>query len=217
MHFKSGELGATIADSDVPLQTKRLHPIIYGWQGHTAKSDEHSEKICSHPSPATDTSGPQEGQAPPKSVGTRDNVVEHRSETSASDVLFARPKKKIAPTLVTSLPAAESRHPAADTKLATKTLPESPRSPISSADDLQNERKKRRIAPTLVSGDATTACVQSADADRTRALPSLIDESAGIRDDALRNSGTLAEPTPGGGQERAPKKKRLTPTLVSAL
>ncbi|CAN0329947.1 unnamed protein product [Ectocarpus sp. 6 AP-2014] len=186
IHFEPGELGDTLPCSDVPLQTRRLHPVIYDWQTEVTPTEEVAGRVL-RPSP------------PPSGVVRVERPTQAGGETSTGKALGLAPapsplpvatkqKKKIVPTLVTPLPAADRAQPVA----SSTAVPPSPTTP-------STERKKRRITPTL--------CV-----------PGMNEDASG--DDGLV-SGTQS-PLPASAKHVAvgnetPKKKRLAPTLVSAL
>lgn len=186
MHFEPGELGDTLPCSDVPLQTRRLHPVIYDWQTEVTPTEEVAGRVL-RPSP------------PPSGVVRVETPAQAGGEVSTGKALGLAPapsplpvvtkqKKKIVPTLVTPMPAADRAQPVA----SSTAVPPSPTTP-------STERKKRRITPTL--------CV-----------PGTNEDTSG--DDALV-SGTQS-PLPASAKHVAvgnetPKKKRLAPTLVSAL
>lgn len=220
IHFKEGELGSFIPKSDVPLQTKRLHPVIYGWQPEAAGTDDISGRIPTLSPPATGSCVLRECHASTQQgVDGGNGVVlgEASAKTPSPGIVATKAKKKIVPTLVTSLPVAVSKHdPKVNngqvTRLLTGILPR----PTPSVDELQSERKKRRIAPTLVHSDLVTARVQSADGVVTvvNEVPS-ISSTAG--DSASRIPQAFAKSPSESSQDQNPKKKRLAPTLVSAL
>ncbi|CAN0182978.1 unnamed protein product, partial [Ectocarpus sp. 12 AP-2014] len=186
IHFEPGELGDTLPCSDVPLQTRRLHPVIYDWQTEATPTEEVAGRVL-RPSPL------------PSGLVCVETPTQAGGEVSTGKALGLAPapiplpvatkqKNKIVPTLVTPLPAADHAQPVA----SSTAVPPSPITPLT-------ERKKRRITPTL--------CVPGAKEDATG-------------EDGLV-SGTRS-PLPSSARNVAvgnetPKKKRLAPTLVSAL
>lgn len=194
IHFESGELGDTVPASDVPLQTRRLHPVIYDWHPEKSEVEAATERIAKSDAPSTgrerETPSPREGVDGGSSPGKKDLGAE---ETSARDphAVAVRPKKKIAPTFVTSLPAPDR----ADPGDPSPAVPPSPASP--------SERKKRRITPTLVHLEGANANGDFCVSTETQVGP-----PSATAPDAQ---------APGSGQDCIPRKKRLAPTLVAPL
>lgn len=143
-HFRPGELGVTIPEASVPLQTRRLHPVIYGWRPETPSSIPPSvEVVHTHAAREASTLGTA---ATGTSLGQRDATAPNPEATSS------KPKKKIVPTLLSPVPTASVPlgHPA---KVDVISAPHSsvavpPVPPCT--DGAHGDRKKRRIAPTLV-------------------------------------------------------------------
>lgn len=223
LHFKRGELGVPIPHSDVPLQTRRLHPIIYDWQPEVTRPAESPGKTPG-PSLASfgEISAREERQAPTSHNNEGSNGVapgETSGKVHDPDVVATKPKKKIVPTLVTRLPsAAWAQHPQQDVTGPTHLSAAVSASPACSADDSQSERKKRRIAPTLVRSDGMAASPPSVDAALASGAQPVLDANTSTGDGARQGPRSTATPASGNApQDRAPKKKRLAPTLVSAL
>lgn len=186
IHFEPGELGNTLPCSDVPLQTRRLHPVIYDWHTEVTPTEEVEGKML-RPSP------------PPGGVVCVETPTQDGGEVSTGKApglapaptplpVATKQKKKIVPTLVTPLPAADDAQPVA----SSTAVPPSPTTPSA-------ERKKRRITPTL--------CMPGTNED--------------VNGEDGRVSGTRS-PLPASDKHVAVgnetlKKKRLAPTLVSAL
>lgn len=198
-HFKPGELGETIPEAGVPLQTRRLHPVIYGWRPEAGSENVRGTMPPSAPpAESVQTNAARELSTPrmPASgtkLGSGDAVAPSPGAT------FSKPKKKIAPTLLSPMPAAPVRqHAKPDSSSSPQPSIAVPPTP-SYAGGVQGDRKKRRIVPTLIhDGTAETA------------TPS---------DDGLA-PGSIGSAAPGrstGQDDKASKKKRLAPTLVSAL
>lgn len=222
IHFKRGELGITIPESDVPSQTRRLHPVIYGWQPEAAGVDELPGRTPrSIPPSVSDVCAQGERQAPTRHGDEDTNRVvpiEAQATGPGDGEVATKPTKKIVPTLVTFLPTtASGQHSQVDVGPVTQPSIAVPPSPTPSVDDLQSERKKRRIAPTLVHGDVATAHVRDADADAVSGAADVCNASSPIGDGASPSAQSVVKPASANGQDRTPKKKRLAPTLVSAL
>lgn len=203
IHFEQGELGVTIPESEVPWQTRRLHPVIYGWQQKTAHMGE-AAGITPRPSPP---SAAGECQASTSRLGAEGVSA---GEPLASIPHTVATKPKIVPTLVSG------HHPqvVAGPVAPSMAVPPSPTPP-------STERKKRRITPTLLhnSGiDANPAWGASGSED-AHVVPGTqgVSSSSTVEDDASQNRLPAAETVSGSGQDRTPKKKRLAPTLVSTL
>ena len=131
--------------------------------------------------------------------------------------VVAKAKKKIVPTLINSSPAAASGHPEVDIGQVMPPSTSVAPSPTPSTDGVVGERKKRRITPTLVHGNVDTVQTQCADRG---AYPSARDEMPDTHmtgDGAPPDPRSVTKHASGNGQDRTPKKKRLAPTLVSAL
>lgn len=221
MHFTRGELGVVIPESAVPLQTKRLHPVIYGLPGESLLVNDPQCRIPRPSLPSiADLNGPAECHgSKPRKGEVADGIVPAEAQGQASNphVLVAKPKKKIVPTLVDFLPAAASeRHP--EVGVGQIILPPTsvPPSPTSSG-VVVGERKKRRITPTLVHSSVDTAHTQDADGDVDPSARNEMPDTRMAGNGAPRDPRCVTKHAPGTGQDRTPKKKRLAPTLVSAL
>lgn len=191
IHFQPGELGVPIPESEVPSQTRRLHPVIYHWQPETT----HIEEACRSPEPI-----PVANECLPPTP--RD-----RGGEPIPLMVASKQKRKIVPTLVTP-----GLRPQGDVgpALPSTAVPPSPNPPSA-------ERKKRRITPTLVDSNGVDATAEGTNGRED------IFVAPGTQD---ISSSSPAEEAPlhlppaassGTGQDRTPKKKRLAPTLVSAL
>lgn len=223
LHFKRGELGVPIPHSDVPLQTRRLHPIIYDWQPEVTHPTELPGKTQG-PSLLTSSEIPaQEERQAPTSHNNEVTKGMAPGETSDKvhdpDAVASKPKKKIVPTLLTRLPSASwSQHPQQDVKAPTHLSTAVPAGPACSADDPQSERKKRRIAPTLVRSEVMGVNPQSVDAGVVSDAQAVLNTNSSTGDDARPSPRSTTTPaSENAPQDRNPKKKRLAPTLVSAL
>lgn len=219
IHFKQGELGVPILESDVPLQTRRLHPVIYGWQPESTQPDELPVSIPPSSPFAGNIYGQPEhqGSMPRADEDVRTAVPEGAQATVPNPgVVPVKPKKKIAPTLIAPFPSSASVAAEQPPPLVNAATPPSSTPPV---DDPPGERKKRRIAPTLVHTDGVATNVQ---ATRKGVVSTGTDDvsrkSSPIVDGASKCPPSTTTPEPGSGQQdRTPKKKRLAPTLVSAL
>lgn len=222
IHFTREELGAVIPESDVPLQTKRLHPVIYGSPEEALRVNDSKCRIPKPSLPSVaDVRGPAEchGSTPGKGE-VADGIVpaEALGQASNPHVLVAKPKKKIVPTLIKSLPAAASgRHPEVDIGQVTLPSTSVPPSPTPATDGVVGEKKKRRITPTLVQSNVDTAHAQGADGDVDPSARDEMSDTHMAGDGAPRDPPSVTKHASGKGQDRTPKKKRLAPTLVSAL
>lgn len=203
IHFEHGELGSIIPESDVPSQTRRLHPVIYGWRQETAHGAKAASRIptaagripTAAPRPISD-----ECQAStPRDKGD-DSIRARESGEPGPDTMAAKPKKKIAPTLVTP----GHRSPVDVESVPSAAVPPSPTLPSA-------ERKKRRITPTLVHG--------TNDTEDGRAMPGTrgVSSNPAVGEEAPQNTLSAVPHASGSGLDQTPKRKRLTPTLVSAL
>lgn len=197
MHFADGELGALIPESEASSHPKRSQP-----SGRTTTD--------SHAFEEADERG--KGDTPVQSVSEEDNGASLAAFQPAAQGpnVAVRPKKKIAPTLVKTLPnAGEAGGDAFD---ATNQPP----TPVTGKDTIDwasspqrcsgdQSEKRRRITPILVcSGLVSNMQVQDEDeVPGTAEGMSELSPSIGARNNAQ--------------PERNPKKKRLTPTLVSSL
>lgn len=203
IHFERGELGVTIPDSDVPWQTQRLHPVIYGWRQKTAHMGE-AAGVTPRPSPP---SAAGECEAPTSGKG--DGGV-NTTEPLAPIPHTMAAKTKIVPTLVSGRNAQVETKPVAPST----GVPPSPNPPPSS------EKKKRRITPTLLhnGGIDTNPAWGASGSEDSHALPGTqrVRSSSTVEDDPSRNPSSAAKKVSGSGQDRA-QKKRLAPTLVSSL
>lgn len=218
-HFKQGELGSIIPDRSVPFQTRRLHPVIYKWRQDTTENDESSPAENMSVTPIAGAQG-LDGRKASEEHGIPElRILESTRERGNAvdrDASSSKPKKKIVPTLLSSLPATslERNHEMGEYSTSTSNLPAVAftRSP-SRSDNSQADRKKRRITPTLVydatpsssDGAVSTDCVD----DDLRATPSGGDE--------LATSVSRATIPATEQIVRTSKKKRLTPTLVSSV
>lgn len=221
LHFTRGELGVVIPESDVPLQTKRLHPVIYGSPEEALGVNDSQCRIPTPSLPSVaDVPGLAEGHGatPGKSeVGGGIFPGEEQAKASNPNTAVAKAKKKIVPTLINSLPTASGRHPEVDIGKVVGSSNAVAPSPTPSTDSVVGERKKRRITPTLVHSNVDTVQAQSAD---DGVDPSARDEMPDTHitgDGAPPNPRSVTKHASGNGQDRTPKKKRLAPTLVSAL
>lgn len=195
IHFEQGELGLIIPESDVPSQTRRLHPVIYGWQQDTAHADEASGRI---PKAAPRQISDEPQASTPREKGD-DSARSGDFGEPGPDTMAAKPKKKIVPTLVTP-----GRRPQVDVEpVASAAVPPCPT--IASS-----ERKKRRITPTLVHGANT-------EDGRTMVGTQGVSSIPAVGEEAPQNTLSAATQASGRGLDQTPKKKRLAPTLVSAL
>lgn len=196
IHFEQEELGSMIPESDVPSQTRRLHPVIYGWT-------DHAEEAASRIPTASPRSISDECQAStPREKGDDPARTQESGEPAGPDTMAAKPKKKIVPTLVTpGHPAQGDVGPVPST-----AVPPSPTLPSA-------ERKKRRITPTLVHGASGT--------EDGRAMPAGtqgdVSSTPTVGEEAPHNTLSAATHASGSGLDQTSKKKRLAPTLVSAL
>lgn len=195
IHFESGELGDTIPASDVPLQTRRLHPVIYNWQPETAQVEAAAETTTKLDPRST---GHERETLPrERDDGSSTPRKEDRGMKEAPNLardpraVAIKPKKKIVPTFVTALPAPDH----ADLGDPSPAVPPSPATP--------SEKKKRRITPTLVLSEV---------ADKTG-------DGRVLKGTQVESTGTTAPAAQvlGNGQDRTPRKKRLAPTLVAPL
>lgn len=198
IHFHPGELGVIIPESDVPSQTRRLHPIIYNWQPEVT----HGEEACrvSKPVPVAD-------ECQPPTLREKGNETVSTGNASGPLTMATKQKRKIVPTLVTP-----GLRPQVDVETAppSTAVPPSPNPPSA-------ERKKHRITPTLVdsNGVGTTAQGVNGREDISLAPGTQDVSSSSPVEEVLRHLPPAA--SSGTGQDRTPKKKRLAPTLVSAL
>ncbi|CAM9862137.1 unnamed protein product [Scytosiphon promiscuus] len=198
IHFDSGELGDTIPAADVPLQTRRLHPVIYDWQPKTTLVEVATKTTAKLDLPSTDSA--HEASSARKSnggstLGKEDRGMEEPPNTARDPHAVAiRLKKKIAPTFVTALPALDRAKPG-DPLPAVAPSPATP-----------SERKKRRITPTLVVLEGAN---ESGDARVSTG-------TTGIQVKSTSATAPAAQ-QPGNGQGSTPRKKRLAPTLVAPL
>lgn len=195
IHFAQGELGITIPESEVPQQTRRLHPVIYNWQPEISH-----EAACRLPKPLQVDESPTPREKGGETVGTGD--------APSAPMIATKLKKKIVPTLVTS-----GLRPPVDVELVrpSTAVPPSPNPPSA-------ERKKRRITPILVDSNRVDANAYGADErEENRGVPGTQDVSSSspVEEDAPQPLPSATSSST--GQDRTPKKKRLAPTLVSAL
>lgn len=191
----------------MPSQSKRRHPTIH--------LDELSGRKTTGSPTVEDADERGSGDAPVQSACEEDNgtsLAAAQPTAQGLNVTF-RPKKKIAPTLVKTLPnAGEAGVDAFDatkqpptTATGNKTFDWAPSSPSRSTGD-QSE-KRRRITPTLVCSDLMSCNMQVVQDE---------DEVAGTGEGVSKlsfSTGARNNAQP----ERNPRKKRLTPTLVSSL
>lgn len=195
IHFEQGELGLMIPESDVPAQTRRLHPVIYGWQ-QTSHADEVAGKMPTAARPVSD----EFQKSTPREKGNR-SISTGESGGPGPHKMAAKPKKKIVPTLVT--PGHRSQG-AVEAFPSTAVLP-SPTLPPA-------ERKKRRITPTLVHGANGVEVGREMPGKQGGAS-----STPSVEEDAPQNTLPAAAHSSETGLDQTPKKKRLAPTLVSAL
>lgn len=209
-----------IPESDVPSQTRRLHPVIYGWQ-QTAHAEEGAGRTLREaPRPTSDecqtvqadealgrtpTEAPRptsnECQASP-SRKKGDNSAIKPGEPGA-DAMPAKPKKKIVPTLVS--PGHRAQGDVAP--VPSTAVPPSPTLPSA-------ERKKRRITPTLV--HAANVAEDGRTMPGTEGSVSSRPTPA-VGEEAPLNALSATTDASGSGLDQTPKKRRMAPTLVSAL
>lgn len=210
-HFKPGELGSIIPDESVPLQTRRLHPVIYGLEISSTTGDEPSNSGQQNESSAVVGAHAEEsGFDPPSDMKAKDGLGSMPPIGLGREAPPARPKKKITPTFVTPLSGrASSSSPKPDTGLTTcigtAIVHDSP----STTESLQSDRRKRRITPTLI---RDTQQVKVVDAESVSGRLGEPLESAPLRLDGKESSTNREDQT-----LRASKKKRVAPTLVSGL
>lgn len=192
IHFEQEELGLVIPDSDVPSQTRRLHPVIYGWTAHAEKAAGRIPTEALRPiSDECQASTPQEKGD--------DSTRTAASGEPAPDTLAAKPKKKIVPTWVAPAHSAQGNvEPVPST-----AVPPSPTLPSA-------ERKKRRITPTLVHGASGTE-------DGRATLGTQGRVSSTPAEEAPQKTVSAATHVSGSGLDQTTRKKRLAPTLVSPL
>lgn len=222
LHFTRGELGVILPESDVPLQTKRLHPVIYGSPEEALGMNDSRCRIPTSSLPSVaDAPGLAEchGSIPGKSeVGGGIFLGEALAKTSNPNVVVAKAKKKIVPTLINSLPAAASGgHPEVDIGKVVFSSNSVAPSPTPSTDSVVGERKKRRITPTLVHSNVDTVQAQRADGGVDPSARDEMPDTHITGDGAPPDPQSVTKHASGNGQDRTPKKKRLAPTLVSAL
>lgn len=225
IHFTRGELGVIIPESDVPLQTKRLHPVIYGSPEEALRVNDPQCRIPTPSLPSVaDAPGPAEchGSTSGKSeVGGGIIPGEAQAKASNPHAAVAKAKKKIVPTLINSLPAAASgRHPEAgigQVMLPSTSIAPSPTPSTASTDSVVGERKKRRITPTLVHSNVDTVQTKCADGGVDPSARDEMPDTQMTGDGAPPDPRSVTKHASGNGQDRTPKKKRLAPTLVSAL
>lgn len=194
IHFEQEELGLMIPESDVPSQTRRLHPVIYDWTAHAEEAA--GKNPTATPRPVSD-----DCQASKLQEKGDDSIRTQESGEPGTHTMAAKSKKKIVPTLVTP------GHPVqGDVGLIPSTpVPPSPTLPSA-------ERKKRRITPTLVHGTSGT--------EDGRAMPDThggVASTSAVGEEAPRNTSSAVTHASGSGLDQTSKKKRLAPTLVSAL
>lgn len=201
IHFEQEELGVTISESDVPWQTQRLHPVVYGWRQKTAHMGEVAA-VTSRPSPPSDAG--ECHALPRKGDG---GVTTAEPLAPIPHTMAAKPK--IGPTLVSGRNGEVETGPVGPST----GVPPSPKPPSS-------EKKKRRITPTLLhnGGIDTNPAWGASGSEDNHALPGTkrVSSSSTVEDDDLRNTLPAAKKVSGSGQDRA-QKKRLAPTLVSSL
>lgn len=216
-HFKPGELGIIIPNVDVPLQTQRLHPVIYGWRPEMDGKHVSAVPSSSPRSPDTETAR-QSCETPTPMKPRVSNLPEHEQPiTRRPDAASSKPKKKIMPTLLTPLV-----HGA---KLDMTSFTAAAASGVVIAQTykgvVQGDRKKRRIAPTLVRNDVIDVEMPCDDAEVSSAGRVELEQCGSISplgNGLIPSSTCTGAPPAGIGQDdRLPKRKRLTPTLVSAL
>lgn len=210
-HFKSGELGSIIPDESVPLQTRRLHPVIYGLEiGPTTGDEPSNSGQQNESSSAVGANAEERGVDPPPDVKETDDLGSILPIGPGREASSTRPKKKITPTFVTPLSGrSSSSSPKPDTGptscISTAIVRDSP----STTESLQSDRKKRRITPTLIHDTQQAKVVDAESVSRRPGEPL---ESAPLCIDAKESSTSREDQT-----LRASKKKRVAPTLVSGL
>lgn len=206
IHFEQGELGVTIPESDVPWQTRRLHPVIYGWQHKTYHTGE-AAGVTTRPSSSSAAAGECQGSMSRKGAG---GVSSAEPLAPIPHTIAVKPKK-IVPTLVCGRHAQVEAGPVSPST----AIPPSPNPPPSS------EKKKRRITPTLLpnSGIDTNPAWGANGSQDSSAVPGIQGgpSSSTVEDDASQNPWSAAKNTARSGQDRTAKKKRVAPTLVSTL
>ena len=184
-----------IPESDVPSQTRRLHPVIYGWTSH---AEEAAGRI---PTSVPTRSISDECQASMPQEEGNDSARPQESGEPDPHAMAAKPKKKIVPTLI--IPGHRAQ---GDMGSGPSTaVPPSPTLP-------STERKKRRITPILVNGASSTE-------DRS-AMPATqggVSATPAVGEEAPQGTLSAATRALASGLDQASKKKRLAPTLVSAL
>lgn len=204
IYFADGELGTFIPESEVSSHSKRSQPTIHLDELSGRKTTD------SHTFEEADERG--KGYTPVQSANEEDNGASLAAfqPTAQGPYVAVRPKKKITPTLVKTLPnAGEAGDEAFD---ATKQPPTratgkdtvdwAPSGPQRDSGD-QSE-KRRRITPILVCSDLMSSNMQVQDE-----VPGTADGMSEVSPSICASNN--AQP------ERNPKKKRLTPTLVSSL
>lgn len=200
----------------MPLQTRRLHPVIYGWQPEVTGIAVMSPTGTTSPIGLTSTDGctqdRREVLSYPGTVADNHCAGQEQEIVAGPNVTSTKPKKKIVPTLLTPLPVVSLGHP-----LQPEVRPESNSAEIvtatSSADGLL-ERKKRRITPTLVHSNTSCADGVVAPVDHIEEAGS---SSPTVGNELVPGSTDTGSPAAGTRQRDRTLKKRLTPTLVSEL
>lgn len=204
IHFEQEELGDFIPESEVPWQTRRLHPVIYGWQQKAAHMSE-AAGVIPRPSPPSAASVHQGSTSRKGSCG----VSTAKPLGPIRHTMAAIPKK-IVPTLVSGRHEQVEAGPVAPST----AIPLGPSPP-------SFEKKKRRITPTLLhnSGiDPNPAWGANGSKDN-HVVPGThgVSSSSTVEDHASPNPLSATKNATGSGRDRTPKKKRLAPTLVSTL
>lgn len=193
IHFEQKELGLMIPESEVPSQTRSLHPVIYGWTAHTEGAPGRISTAGPHPvSDECQASKPRE---------KGDDSTRTGEPGEPGPDTTSKPKKKVVPTLVTPGHRAQG-----DVEpLPSTAVSPSPIFPPA-------ERKKRRITPTLVHGASGTE-----DGDVMPGAQGGVSSTPVVAEEAPKNTLSAATHASGSGLDHTTKKKRVAPTLVSAL
>lgn len=212
-HFVAEELGTPIPDHSVPFQTKRLHPVVYGWESKTTEGEE----LPSGCMPRIMASGVRaaEGRGGRPCSGTKTEGAQESNGGVGHDVPPPRPRKKITPTFLTSLPGIPEQATPCSSGVAHPPVATLANHPPSLTRP-QDEKKKRRIAPTLVhdiQGPGEDEGAESAD----YVEGSLSAATQYYTEPATKGSEVVEQTPQMGPVAKNSKKKRLAPTLVSSL
>lgn len=201
-HFGPGELGVTIPEAGVPLQTRRLHPVIYGWRPGTSSEELRGIMPSSVPPSVGVVHAHATRETSTTGTAATGTFRGQREATPPNpDAISSKPRKKIVPTLLSPGLTASFGHPA-DVDLTSAPHSSVAIHPVPPrTDGTHGDRKKRRITSTLIHNGMEPTTTD----DNGLTLRTISGETA-------------ASSTGGIGQEdKTPKKKRLAPTLVSAL